>query len=336
MRVSAWQIDRTTGRLDFDREWALIDAHGEVMRLSRYPALASIQPRVDPAARTLTLRAHAMAPLVLPLDAPPASAPARQDGRAYAHPTVVDVCGEACSATGFGGALAAEWLAQAVGVQCVLVRSSRPLPRPSVVHSHDGTASLDGGHSGGGADAGHPRPLFSPSSGEQQLCAPSPRNARFANEAPLLLLSQTSLDALNAVLRAHQAAPVTASHFRPNLLVTGGEGGSSQVVDGAEGESGGGGPENGWSEVSLADGGVVLRVAGPCARCSMVEVDPVSGVKHGAVLRALARHHRSRARILFGVFCEAASDDRQRAGDAGRTGVALSVGTVVVASRPAS
>ena len=35
----------------------------------------------------------------------------------------------------------------------------------------------------------------------------------------------------------------------------------------------------------------------------MVEIDPTSGAKHGTVLRALARHHRVRSRLHFGVFC---------------------------------
>ena len=53
----------------------------------------------------------------------------------------------------------------------------------------------------------------------------------------------------------------------------------------------------------LADGRVVLRVTSACARCAMVEIDPTSGAKHGTVLRALARHHRVRSRLHFGVFC---------------------------------
>ena len=36
----------------------------------------------------------------------------------------------------------------------------------------------------------------------------------------------------------------------------------------------------------------------------MVELDPHSGARHGAVLRTLATYRRSRARIDFGVFCE--------------------------------
>ena len=35
----------------------------------------------------------------------------------------------------------------------------------------------------------------------------------------------------------------------------------------------------------------------------MVETDPTSGARHGAVLRALARYRRERTRIHFGVFC---------------------------------
>lgn len=64
------------------------------------------------------------------------------------------------------------------------------------------------------------------------------------------------------------------------------------------------GPEDSWSGAILAGGAVKLRVTGECARCAMVETDPLSGAKHGTVLRALARHRRRRARLVFGVFCE--------------------------------
>ena len=78
----------------------------------------------------------------------------------------------------------------------------------------------------------------------------------------------------------------------------------------------------------VAGGALSLRVAGPCSRCAMVEIDPSSGAKHGAVLRALARHHRERARLLFGVFCAPAA-----AGAAGAT-VELREGADLVLDDP--
>ena len=62
-------------------------------------------------------------------------------------------------------------------------------------------------------------------------------------------------------------------------------------------------PEDRWSAVDLAAGQLKLAISGPCARCAMVEVDPSSGARHGAVLRALAQYRRDRTRIHFGVFC---------------------------------
>ena len=66
--------------------------------------------------------------------------------------------------------------------------------------------------------------------------------------------------------------------------------------------------------IGLAGGQLELTVLGPCARCAMVEVDPTSGQRHGAVLRALAKHHRVRSRLLFGFFLAPAV--REKAGDA--------------------
>lgn len=116
----------------------------------------------------------------------------------------------------------------------------------------------------------------------------------FANESPLLLLSQASVDALNGALARSGEPPVDARHFRPNLVVSGGAaaGGAAPIN-----------PEDRWSAVDLAAGQLKLAISGPCARCAMVEVDPSSGARHGAVLRALAQYRRDRTRIHFGVFC---------------------------------
>ena len=125
----------------------------------------------------------------------------------------------------------------------------------------------------------------------------------FANEAPLLLVQQSAVDALNHSLRAGGEPHVSARHFRPNLVVDGGsdQPWSVHATTAAKPRS-----------IGLAGGQLELTVLGPCARCAMVEVDPTSGQRHGAVLRALAKHHRVRSRLL-GFFKPAV---REKAGDA--------------------
>lgn len=102
----------------------------------------------------------------------------------------------------------------------------------------------------------------------------------FADGYPLMLISQTALDALNERL----AAPVPMLRFRPNL-----------VVSGTAAHA-----EDGWKRVRI--GAVEFDVVKPCTRCVMVTVD----VEHGAFdaegepLRTLRTYRRTPLGINFG------------------------------------
>ena len=291
-----WWMDRHTGRLLLDREWALIDGRGVVMRLATYPKLALLRPEIDLDRQTLTLRTDGLTPLVLSLDSKLADgtgggaiatpigstavAAAATGCACCTDPTMdavpsegsrqVNVCGKDCAAAEFGGGAAARWLSSALGVHCRLVRH-RPPHRPPP--ATDDVCTSGGGDTGGdtGVDG-----------------------VAFANESPLLVLAEPAVAALNRTLRADGEAPVSARHFRPNIVLTGGHGlGPSDA---------------GWRCITLSESDVTLRVTGPCGRCSMVEIDPTSGARHGAVLRALAKHQRVRSRLVFGVFCTPQKD----------------------------
>eukprot|EP01083_Nonionella_stella_P144110 449299_1 len=47
MEVSKWKLRQDTGALLFDREFALVDSSGSVLRLNQYPKMASIRPIID-------------------------------------------------------------------------------------------------------------------------------------------------------------------------------------------------------------------------------------------------------------------------------------------------
>lgn len=274
MSVPVWWMERASGRLLFDREWALVDGFGQVMRLSRYPNLALLCPSIDLERATLTLRYEGRHPLVLPLSERPrigcnstessavssadrvaAEMNCTQHGRCDTSPSEVNVCGKDCAARSFGGADASRWLSEALGVHCQIVQYGL---------EHD----------------------------QKARDAPTSDGVAFANEAPLLLLADSAVDALNHSLRANGQASVDARHFRPNLVLSG-------LPHGTD--------ESSWRRVVLsaddASVDISLDVTGPCARCEMVEIDPTSGARHGSVLRALSRHHRIRSRLVFGVFC---------------------------------
>ena len=77
----------------------------------------------------------------------------------------------------------------------------------------------------------------------------------FADGYPLLLINQSSIDHLNTLLET----PVTAPHFRPNLLIKG----DSPFI------------EDTWARIKIGD--VEFEVSKPCSRCTFTNVDPKTG-----------------------------------------------------------
>ena len=175
--------------------------------------------------------------------------------------SVVKVCGNKCGASLWGDFRVSEWFSEYLGVQCWLAR-----------------------HSGGAyqlpSNAGVPRSPF----------------IAFANEQPLLLISEHAVDALNTVLTQQNQRTVSTRHFRPNMVVR--VMGQSTNVNNQQHT------EDGWKSVLVSEKNLDLAVVGQCARCSMVDVDPSSGMK-GKTLRALAHYRRANGQIVFGIFLRA-------------------------------
>ncbi len=100
----------------------------------------------------------------------------------------------------------------------------------------------------------------------------------FADAYPFLLLSEASLQDLNSRL----LEPVSMLRFRPNLVVSGTEPYA----------------EDGWREIEV--GGIRLRVVKPCARCSIVTVDPATAHRGKEPLRTLAEYRRAGDGVYLG------------------------------------
>jgi hypothetical protein len=100
----------------------------------------------------------------------------------------------------------------------------------------------------------------------------------FADGFPFLLISQASLDDLNA--RLDVAVPML--RFRPNL-----------VVDGC-----GAFAEDGWRRIRIGD--IEFRVAKPCSRCIIPTIDPATGVRGREPLRTLMSYRRRDNKVYFG------------------------------------
>jgi molybdenum cofactor sulfurtransferase len=293
-RVSDWPMDVTSGRLQFDREFALVDASGSAMRLQMYPAMALLRPTVDLKTQTLTVKApsHSTS-LQLELNTE-SSYQTERNGAV----NIVKVCGDRCGGILWGDQFSSDWFSQYLGVRCWLARHS------SKVHGRYELPDL--------ATTSIP-PL-----------PPKRSSLSFANEQPLLLISEQAVHILNEALQmsSKQNSSMTAvcsRQFRPNIVV--------RIRSDPPGLT----PahqyqiEDRWSRVLLLDSrhgaqasSMSFEVVGPCARCAMVDIDPSSGCRGGKTLRALARYRRrGNGQITFGIFLRVGLTSPSSTDDAG-------------------
>lgn len=141
------------------------------------------------------------------------------------------------------GDAAADWLSGLLAIHCRLVHFDREQVRP-----------VDPAYAGPADEVG------------------------FADGFPFLLISQGSLDALNARL----ARPVPMLRFRPNL-----------VIGGCPAHA-----EDHWRRVRIGD--LTLRVVKPCARCIVPTIDPDTAQRGREPLHTLSTYRRHDNRIYFG------------------------------------
>lgn len=103
-----------------------------------------------------------------------------------------------------------------------------------------------------------------------------------ADSMPILLTSTSSLESLNQSL----VAPISMTRFRPNIVVSGLP--AHQEMEAKE----------------ILIGEILYRVAKPCSRCIMVNVDPESGRadRGGPVFKQLVADAAAGAKANFGVL----------------------------------
>ncbi len=102
----------------------------------------------------------------------------------------------------------------------------------------------------------------------------------FADGFPLLLISQTALDNLNAKL----SVPIPMLRFRPNL-----------VIDGTQAHA-----EDGWKRIRVGD--IEFDIVKPCMRCTIPTIDVERGTfdPDGEPLRTLKTYRRTDKGVSFG------------------------------------
>jgi molybdenum cofactor sulfurtransferase len=285
-KVERWKLDTSpsSGKLLWDREFALVDASGNAMRLQNYPAMASIQPTMNFESRVLTVNAPGKPTLEIQLQEDYLYEQQHHDRK-----STIKVCGKSCRGRIWGDVETSQWFSEHLGVQCWLARY--------VSGRYELPLSFLGNRAA-------PEPPLSSAQHHSDVIA-------FANEQPILLISENAVDALNEILSEQGQRLVTSKSFRPNMVV--------RVAGRPEQQSSNAHAEDGWTHVQLinvnnensnntgnSDCGFGFDVVGQCARCGMVDVDPSTGLMKGKALRALADYRRSNGQITFGIFLRGA------------------------------
>ncbi|MEO7348799.1 MAG: MOSC N-terminal beta barrel domain-containing protein [Terrimesophilobacter sp.] len=109
-----------------------------------------------------------------------------------------------------------------------------------------------------------------------------------ADAAPLLLVTQLSMDQLNTWVaenpeNAEMAAPLDIVRFRPNVIIDG------DVPFG----------EDNWARITI--GGIEFRRTEMCDRCSIPTIDPLSLERGKEPTRTLAQHRMWDQKTWFGI-----------------------------------
>lgn len=145
----------------------------------------------------------------------------------------------------------ASWLSEVLATSCRLVRAGAAFDRPV------------------SRDEARPGDHFS-----------------FADGAPLLVTTSSSLDDLNRRIVGTGGAPVPMDRFRPNL-----------VLEGTEPFE-----EDRWAAIDIAR--VRFRATGPCDRCIVTTTDQLTGQRGKEPLKTLATFRRDPqdpSSVLFGL-----------------------------------
>ena len=237
--------------LDLDRAWMVVDANGDFITQREYPRMALVTPKLK--ANELILRAPGMLALHVNIDAVEA-------------PAQVTVWNDTVSAYDMGN-IAAQWFTDFLSLTDAGLPGANA-PKFRMVRfdpDHKRLANLTW------------------TKGVEAM-------TQFADGFPMLVISQASLDALNAKLIAAGQAAVGIERFRPNI-----------VIGGLEAHD-----EDRLNELTIAttEGLVALGLVKPCPRCPVPNINPATAISSptvGDMLQTYRQDARVGGSITFGM-----------------------------------
>jgi len=113
-RTAKWPLCLPSGKLKYDREFAIVDTSGAALRMQTCPKLGLISPVIDLGNETMRVSAPGCKDLLVNLS----------EDLYHGGENAVRVCGNKCNGCVWGDAGVSEWFSSFLGIQCWLARFS--------------------------------------------------------------------------------------------------------------------------------------------------------------------------------------------------------------------
>ncbi|KAI9701413.1 MAG: hypothetical protein M1820_006504 [Bogoriella megaspora] len=260
-----WRI--TEHGLAWDREWCVVhQGTKEALSQKRHPTLATIRTEIDETVGVLRITSAKNTSVRI-------SVPLSRDPRHYFEESELmddrlgSVCSRATLLEVYRSAKIATFFTSIVNVPCTLARSG-----PSRVQETKYAETTTSG------------PLYN-------RAKTSTKSRSLANEAPLLIISQSSVDELNKAIMQKGGNPASAEVFRANIVVS-----NQDEVDTREAPY----AEDYFTYMRIGCR-QFFKIIGPCMRCQVVCVNQQTGQKSKEPLNTLAQTRKGKnGRIEFG------------------------------------
>lgn len=384
-----WEV-RPEG-LAWDREWCLVHrGSGQALSQKRYPKMALLRPNLDftrgelqvtyAGAGEIPSSSGPPSSISVPLSKNPKMIVPKKSGTGMSS----RVCGEEITAQTYASAQINDFFSTVLGVPCVLARfppggqgkgmrhakahlqkhqqpQSQPQPAVSVPSKQTKTAKTPAMMPGAfpSAETEVETPPSPPDSDTEQRSTtpteesqgPKPRRILLSNESPILAITTTSVDALNAsvaALNPEAQGAISEAVFRANLIFATSHSSSSYDPSSSPSSSpsspsfpsspliSGDGlnpklkpyEEDIWSSVHIGTNKHGFQMLGSCRRCHMVCIDQRMGEKisGGEPFVTLSKTRRFEGKVFFGVHMGLAEEENAGSGKV----VKVRVGDVVL------
>jgi molybdenum cofactor sulfurtransferase len=314
----AWDV-RPEG-LAWDREWCLVhQGTGAALSQKRYPKMALIRPSID--LDEGLLRIQLVGALKESTAAHEITVPLSADPRLFTDDAMyrsgsARVCGDSVQAKTYRSSKISAFFTQALGVACHLARfpaagnGNGASPRHSKAHLQKYQKAKGLQIPGAFPEAG----LVTPGA-----CVNKP--ILLSNESPILVISRSSLNRLNELIKAEGGKAAQAEVFRANIVVAE----KPEYPPGLEEAY----AEDAWRYIEI--GQQYFEMLGACRRCQMVCIDQQSAERNQEPFVTLSKTRRFDGRVYFGEHaCHVGADD---SASAAMQSPAISVGDTVRAFR---